>query len=49
MGLLLEMDTLVGYRIAENLGGRKLCQIWQFVTNPPKFYPPIAEKARGWA
>ena len=28
------------YRIAQNFSGRKLWQIWRFIANPPKFYPP---------
>jgi len=27
-------------RIAQNFGRRKLWWIWQFIANPPKFYPP---------
>ena len=30
------------YRIAENVGGRKLWRIWRFAMNSPNFYPPIA-------
>ena len=30
------------YRIAENVGGRKLWRIWRSATNSPKFYLPIA-------
>ena len=29
------------YRIAQNIGGRKLWRIWQLIANPPKFYPPM--------
>ena len=35
--------TVLNYRrcrIAQNFGGRKLWQIWQFIANPPKFYLP---------
>ena len=29
------------YRIAQNIGGRKLWRIWRLIANPPKFYPPM--------
>ena len=35
--------VILYYRIAENFSRRKLWRIWQFATNSPKFYPPIAK------
>ena len=38
--IILVIEILLAYRIAQNFGGKKLWRIWRFATDPPKFYPP---------
>jgi len=43
MAVFVECIKLAFYpQLARNFGGEKLWRIWQFATDMPKLYPPIA-------